>query len=66
MLSPYNYFPFPKNKYLKPGSENGESHLLRMFVGNYFQRKHEASFNKFIQHGRISGQIITRINNQSV
>ena len=54
MLSPFNYFPFPKDRHLKFGSLNGESHRLREHVAVYFENKYKESFNKFRQTARIS------------
>ena len=53
MLSPFNYFPFPKDRHLKFDSMNGESHTLRNYVEKYLEIKYKDSFNKFRQVARI-------------
>ena len=53
MLSPYNYFPFPKKKYLREGSMNGENHNLRNFVISYLRNRFSESFNNFETIARI-------------
>ena len=53
MLSPFNYFPFPKDRHLKLDSMNGESHILRSYVEKYLEIKYNDSFNKFRQIARI-------------
>lgn len=47
MLSPFNYFPFPKNTFLKNGSVNGEDQNLRNLVKVYLEKKHGNSYKNF-------------------
>jgi len=53
LLSPFNYFPFPKNKFLKTTSLNGESIVVRKEVENYFSIKYNDTFSKFQIQGCI-------------
>jgi hypothetical protein len=53
MLSPFNYFPFPKEKYLREGSMNGENHNLRNSVVTYLRNRFNESFNNFETIARI-------------